>query len=454
MASANDSVLRETVASALEEKPMRTTTGRRLLNGLLSLALIGVVAPVWAQPIVVTTTAELEAALTPANAGARILVRAGEYDLGQALTVPDGAALVGEGEMDFDESGLPTGFAPAGRTVLRSTLALAGDVVTLGDGAILQSLVIEDAPGRATGNPVVVSSRAPGDFVSAEVVECEIINPNPSVIVPQGPIGRGLVAITRNPNLAADPPPHDGAVVWVRLSRSIVRSPGAGYGIFAINFASHAEIRLVLHRNVIGGGLNASGGVSRPDAVTGSSVDIQSGRNLYRSDSAVPTLNGWSLVGGSTVPIPGLASAASTFNSLQVHSNDDDIFGFTHGISAVGGLRTVPVSGPSSSNGIDMNLHGTRIQTEAGPLAADLLLMGAQSTVAGVSPGDDNTLQVLLRQGSGSGPRADKYADSTVPSGTDPGVGNALAVVGSMNAFLGTNDGFDPIPPEEFFTEH
>lgn len=433
---------------------MTTTTNRRLLNGLLSLALIGTAGPACADPVVVTTTAELEAALTPANAGARIVVRAGEYALGQALTVPEGATLVGEGEMGFDDSGLPTGFAAAGRTVLRSTLALGGDVLTLGDGATLKGLVIEDAPGRLTGNPVVVSSRAPGDFVSAQVVECEIINPNPSAIVPQGPIGRGLVAITRNPNLAADPPPHDGAVVWVRMARSIVRSPGAGYGVFAINFASHAEIRLVLERNVIGGGLNASGGVSRPDAVTGSSVDIQSARNLYRSDSIVPTLNGWSLVGGSTAPIPGLASAASTSNSLRIHSNDDDIVGFTHGIFAVGGLRTVGAAGPSASNGVDINLHGARMQAAAGPLAADLLLMGAQSTVAGVSPGDDNALRMLLRQGSGSGPTANLYADSMTPAGTNPGAGNTLEIVGNENAFVRTNDGFDPIPPAEFFTGH
>ena len=59
------------------------------------------------------------------NAGKRILVRAGSYVIGQALTVPDDATLVGEGEMTFDDSGLPAGIAPAGRTVLRSTAALS-----------------------------------------------------------------------------------------------------------------------------------------------------------------------------------------------------------------------------------------------------------------------------------------------------------------------------------------
>ena len=324
---------------------MTTTVHRRLLNALLTLTMVGAAAPLLAHPIVVTTAAELEAALTPANAGKRILVRAGEYEISQALTVPDDATLVGEGDMTFDDAGLPTGFAPYGRTVLRSTAALVGDVLTLGDGARLRGLVIEDAAGRQ-GNPVVVSSRAAGDFVSAELVECEIVNPNPSAIVPEGSIGRALKVITLNPNLGLDPPPHEGAVLEVRMTRSIIRSPGAGIGVFAINFASHAEIRLDLQRNVIGGGLNLSGGVSRPDAVTGASLSVRSRRNLYRSDSVVPTPTGWSLIGGTTAPIPGLVSGASTFNTLQMDSRNDTIDGFQTGILAMGGLRTGPLPDP------------------------------------------------------------------------------------------------------------
>src|SRR6266511_2122399 len=162
--------------------------------------------------IIVTTAADLMAALSPPNAGAQILVRAGDYDLSQALTVPDQATLVGEGVMGFDESGLPTGFEASGRTLLRATAALAGDVLTLGDGATLRGLVIEDLAGRPVGNPVAVVSRAAGDFISAHIEECEIINPNPSMVTGQGPSGRGLVVITSNPN-----PSHEGAVLRVQV---------------------------------------------------------------------------------------------------------------------------------------------------------------------------------------------------------------------------------------------
>ena len=394
------------------------------------------------QPdIIVTTAAGLMEALSPGNEGKQILVRAGDYDLSQALTVPDQATLVGEGVMGFDESGLPTGFEASGRTLLRATAALAGDVLTLGDGATLRGLVIEDLAGRPVGNPVAVVSRGAGDFISAHIEECEIINPNSSV-GGQGLRGRGLVVVTRNPS-----PSHEGAVLRVQVTQSIVRSPGAGIGVFAINFASHTQINLDLESNVIGGGLNTAAGVGLPDAVTGACVTIQSRRNLYRSDSPLPTAIGWTLFGGADAPSPILVSQASTFNSLQIHSNDDRIEGFATGISAAGARRFGALSEPMSSNSVDVNLHGTRFVTTT----SDLRLFGAVSFVA-VSTGDENTLHVVASQATGSGPRLNRYAHSSTPSMGNLGVGNRLEIAGNANAFDQTNNDFVPPPPAEFFT--
>lgn len=429
---------------------MTTTTSRRLLNALFTVTLLGAAAPLRADAIVVATSAELEAALTPANAGMRILVRAGEYEISQALTVPDDVTLVGEGEMIFDESGLPTGFASYGRTVLRSTPTLVGDVLTLGDGATLRGLVIEDAPGRTGGNAVVVSSRAAGDFISAVVDEVEIVNPNPAGIVPAGPTGSALVVITRNPNLGQDPPPHEGGVIEVEMRRSIVRASSRGTGVFAINFAAHTEIRLVLQRNVIGGGLVATGGVSRPDAVTGASVSIESRRNVYWNQSGLPGILGWNLIGGAGSP--AFPSASSTLNRLQIHSREDTIQGFRLGVVAIGGQRYLAVSEPSSSNRVELDLHGLSVQTTTEPLAADLVLFGARSFV-GSPPGDGNTLRLVLRKSTGSGTRANAYGHSSTPSMGDLGVGNQLEIVGTESAFVRSNDGFEPIPAAEFFTE-
>src|SRR5262252_5108428 len=237
---------------------------KRMTRASIALAIMAVVNTFAIDPslvatspqepdIVVTTAAELQSALSPANAGARILVRAGEYDVSQALTVPDRATLFGEGVMSFDESGLPTGFEPSGRTLLKAAAGLAANFLTLGDGATVKGLAIENIAGP--GHAVAVVSRAPGDFVSARIEECEIINPN----LPAN--GRGLAVMTLKP----DPEPaHEGAVLRVQMTRSIVRSPRGANGVFAINFGSHSEILLDLESNVVGGGINAAGGAGRP----------------------------------------------------------------------------------------------------------------------------------------------------------------------------------------------
>jgi hypothetical protein len=432
---------------------------RRSIRVATRLTTIGAIALVWlgltpaaltagqARTIVVTTVPELQAALTPGNAGARIVVRAGDYEVPEALTVPDRATLVGEGVMMFDETGLPTGFKASGRTAIRGAASLVGDILALGDGATLKFLAVEDAAGRTSGNPVVVVSRAAADSVSARITECEIVNPNPSGIIPSGPTGRALVVMVRNPNLGQDPPPHEGSTLRVTMERSIVRSPGAGFGVFAINFASDSEIGLELRRNVIGGGLSATGGVGRPDAVSGSAVSIQSSHNLYRSDSADQAPSGWSLLAGADAPSPILVSGASTSNSLQIHSKDDRIEGFATGISAAGGRRFSPVSGPISSNTVEMRLHGTRLQSTA----ADLTLFGELSFVDGVLPDDDNALHFSLRQAIGSGPRSNQYANSTSPSGAEVGTGNELEIAGTPQGFDRSNDNVEPPPPAEFF---
>ena len=386
--------------------------------------------------IVVTTAAELQSALSPANAGARILVQAGVYDVSQALTVPDGAALVGEGVMIFDQSGLPTGFDPIGRTLLRATPALVGDILTLGDGAAIEGLAIQAVSGQGTAGAVAVLSRAPGDVISVRIEECEIITPGTST--------RGLVVMTRNLDLE---PPHEGAVLRVQMARSIVRSPGGANGIFAINFASHSQITLDVESNVIGGTLGMAAGVGLPDAVTGASGVIHSSHNLYRSDSPAPTPAGWQLIGGADAPIAGIVSEASTFNTLQMHSIDDTVAGFATGIVALGGRRMNALSGPISSNRVELNLHGTRLQTTT----VDLRLVGA-ATLLNVSTGDDNTAHVVIHQATGSGARANRYAHSQIPVNGIPGIGNRLEIVGNANAFDQTNHNFLPPPPAEFFT--
>ncbi len=301
------------------------------LAGLVAVPCFGQAGP---PTIVVSSPAELVAAMNPANEGRRILVRAGVYDVGSSLALPERASLVGEGVMQFDASGMPLGFEPGTRTVLRATPGLQGDLIRLGDGATLSGLALEDYAGRNTGNVVAVVSRAPNDWIAASIDKCEIINPNPSGATPQNLTGRGIVVWTNNPNLAAEPPPHDGTMLSVKLRQSIIRSPGGGIGLFAINFTSGSRIALFLSRNIVGGGLNAAGGVSRPDPVADSRIAIESMRNVYRADSVLSGI-GWALAGGSSATLPGFATTGAVQgNDLRLGSIGDRIEGFRLGLSA------------------------------------------------------------------------------------------------------------------------
>jgi hypothetical protein len=306
--------------------------------------------------------------------------------------------------------------------------------------------VIEDSPGRL-GNAVVVSSRAAGDVVSAAVINCEIINPNRSGRLLRGPIGRGLVVVTRNPDLNLDPPPHDGASLFLDMRSSIVRAPEGGSGVFAANFSSHSQIGLVLTGNVIGGGLDASAGIGRPEVVFASRVFVESRGNLYRSDTVAPTPVGWILTGGADAPLPGLISEGARLSALYVHSVADRIDGFDHGVEAAAGRKFSAVSASSSENYLELELHGTEIVT----VRADLQVFGARTLAEAVTPGDGNVLRLLMRHANGSGGRDNEYAHSWSPSQATPGLGNRLEVIGGVTAFAMTNDDLLPSPPTEFF---
>ncbi|HYW31149.1 MAG TPA: hypothetical protein VE869_06540, partial [Gemmatimonas sp.] len=261
-----------------------------------------------AQAIVVSSSAELTTALSSATAGARIRLRAGSYNITQPLVVPDGATLEGEGVMQFDSERLPTGFRSGTRTTLTMTANVPGDVISLGNGSALRRLVIDDLAGRA-GNAVGVVSRDAGDRVSADIDEVEIFNRTGHAVGPQGPTGCAITALTRNLNSGSAPAPHEGASITARITHSLLHAPatGVGCGLFAFNFAPLADVNVFLADNVVGGGLIAAGGVSRPDAVYESETSILSHRNVYRSGTDTPCTvrrTGWNLQGGSGIPLP------------------------------------------------------------------------------------------------------------------------------------------------------
>jgi hypothetical protein len=415
-----------------------------------------------ANAIVVTNSAELVAALAPENAGRKILVRSGAYNVSQLLTVPDSATLQGEGEMLLDGSGLPAGFASGTRTTIIMTANVTGDILTLGNGASVRGIAIEELAGRL-GNSIAVNSRQAGDRLSARIAEVEITNPNVHTVIPSGPSGCGITVLTLNPNLGAGPPPHESAQVSATVTQTLIHTPstGTGCGVFAFNFAPLASVSVSMSYNVIGGGILANGGVSRPESVHDSRTVIQSRRNLYRDDSANPCVSkhtGWSLYGGSGAPVP-LSVGETARNTLRLGSLDDRIEGFTSAIIAAGGRRffALPTAGATTGNVAHLELIGTTISTPScggASFVADLRLAGGVVANASLDPGEDNTLRAVMRGVSGSGTRSNVYADLLGPTGALPAgtTGNKLEVAGTLRSFAQTNSAIDPAPGAQFFT--
>lgn len=408
------------------------------------------------------STAELLAALTPANAGRRIHLRAGTYDIQQPLVVPDGMTIEGDGVMLLDAVGHPAGFRTGTASVLRMTNDVGGEVLTLGDGVTLRNIEVADLAGRS-GNVIGVASRRPRDHVSATITESIVLNPNPSSIGGGGQLGSALWIATQNPNLGADPPPHEGSALTVRVARSIFRATAGGIGWFAFNFAPNSRIALELTHNVIGGENIANGGVSRPDAVHDSEVRIVSDSNVYRSDWENPCtspLTAWNLTGGSGAPVPVPRLAATVRNTLRVQSVGDRIERFTTGIYATGSRRFFGdgLNAPPVGNRIELQLLGTGFvaaSCSGQTRVADLDLIGAVAQTGALNPGDGNTLRAELRGVTGSGTRFNEYGDVKANSGAQTrrleGTGNRLVFVGDPAIFARDNRGLDPAPDAHFF---
>ncbi len=436
-------------------------------------------------------SAQLQAAMQPANAGRNVLVHEGEYTVSQTLVVPEGATVRGAGRMLYDQDGYPDGFAADSGTRLKASMDLVGDVVMLGNGSRIENILIRDiswagpingvqqgdctvaelscqgAPERKRcctvnrGNLVLIGARAQNDVVSATINECEFVTPNFSGIAPSGPTGRSVAVLNRNVNLQQAPDPFTDSDVSAVVTNSIMRAQRLGSAVFAVNFAARSQIDLLLFRNKFHGGLDSNGGVSRPDLVTDSSTSIVSIGNLYSSGVAGAGV-GWQITGGSGAPIVFPVPAVTTErNRLDIISLRDRIEGWSEGVAATGGARYFPETsgvGSTSNNQLTIQLYGTEFEDNS---SSDLTLIAARSS-ADYPTGNFNTLGLLSLNAHGDDNPGNFYSDGAFfnPVGYNElspqnrGEGNELAILGSLKTFLRTNDGFDDsAPPSEFFTK-
>ena len=408
-------------------------------------------------PTGISDAPSLQAAIAHAHAGETIHLPPKTFKVGATLAVPDGVTLIGSGVMQGGPP--PTGFKQGTETKIIALPALAGDVVTLGDGASLQKLTVADVAGRS-GNAVSVRSRDPFDSVTASIVECKIVNPSAGGGNVDGPEGGGIVVMTRNPGGPAAPKADTGATVKLSMSRSIVRSAKGAPALFAINSASAGRLDIHLKENRFEGRLDVVGGIPRGDEVTGAQIAINSAGNLYAP--IVPFPNAWSTVGGSSPPPFFPSGPGASSNHVRVDSTGDQIEKTVLGIMAIASRHFGTQFGPNFDNHVLLNVRGLTLSTIAAGDAhpADLVLAGAASMALAPDsppeflPGDRNVVSMLLWHSSGSGRRENGYANVSGPRlPWNLGVGNRLEFFGSAMAFATSNSQIDPAPPDKFFID-
>jgi hypothetical protein len=331
-----------------------------------------------------------------------------QYKSAAPLFVSDDVTLQGAGRMELVE-GLPDRLDTP--TTITAKPGLKGNLVTLGNDSYLRGLVLhgdsqahfEDDDGRG-GNTVAVASRRPHDMVSATIVECELHNQITTPGGPDGPAGGAILVYTRNPKQGADPRPHEYAQVTLALTQSIVDTPNDGKAVFAMNFASHGQVIINLHQNLIGGSLDVIGGLARPDAVENATTTVNSRGNHYSPHQAGSHAAGWQIIGGSSPPPlagpPAVGSTKADSNIANANSTDDQIEDFQVGIVAIGGRRLDSEHGPCSNNVVNLTLTRTKLTTNRNAAdATDFEFAGAES-FGPFSAGDNNVVIVDVLKGT------------------------------------------------------
>lgn len=423
-------------------------------------ALLVIAGAASASERIVTTITELEAALADATPGRILRLMPGEYLAERPLIVPDGVSVLGSGHMSFDTDGTPAALQPSDATTIRAADALAGDLMSLGDRTRLRGLRVV-VPARTvhgesvpSGNAIVIGSRRAGDRVSAVMSECEILTESKFGADFEGPTGRGVMMVTRNPTTQL---PHEGARLKLAVDASIVRAP-LGNALLANNFASGGALTLEVRRSRIEGITSIGGSTSRPDPVTGASVVFRSRRSLYRRAAGGIDRFGWQLYGGTGIPLAtaGTSTAGSSHGMTRVESDSDRIEGFRTGVLAAGYRRVADYSGPGSDNRIELRMRNTIIRS-AGEGASDFALLGAIGEPApggglALPPGERNVVWADLRGVSGSGERKNRFLDRVGPDGAgSQDDGNRVVIAGRADVFAKSNPAILPTPPASAF---
>ncbi len=447
-------------------------------TGLLVVVLMNA-GSAWAgykKDLVVSTTAELVAAMNPQNAGKTIRIQAGTYCPNAPLTLPEGSRVLGGGKMEY-ENGLPEGFragtateiipADGGKQCPAEQGFFSGNwVIRLTDGSSLEGVKISidlTAGYTFAANTVIIHAKG-GQTIRTSMSECDIqARSGPFSIVPPGiPAGRAIQIMTGD-----GPPNHDlpgDPKIRAVISRSIIRGSNT-VALFNGQWESKGDVFLALHDNVFkeaNWSLDLVGGISRiaggvTNVAEGTVTEVLSIGNLYQGVGESST--GWLLTAGANGPPPG--SPSSNHNSLTITSLNDRIENVGIGLNARAAFRRSPAHGYVNDNTTDLQMIGTTISTlttqDPNSFTADLVFcpvagQGSAFTVDKV--GDGNWVYVSALGLDGSGVRDNLYEYFAGICGFMDSTGddNGLTFWGNLKLWNVLNKNIDPDPPAELFS--
>jgi hypothetical protein len=369
----------------------------------------------------VATTAELYAAVQPANAGAIVHLAAGTYALEPSR--PNGGRLV-----------LPAGMDLIGvkrRHGLESKIV----VPPLGGGQGAIRIGVRNVVRWITVEAVVFSPRAP---LGAPVAVGACIDVNVLPPAPQGMEAEVtdcvLVGATRGIRVQHVRGPADGRATTVVLERNEVRDQGDSFefGIQLQNSGVGSTIDASLRKNVCSGARIGLFVVS---------LGTEHSTNRVRSQGNVYTRNesGVALYGGrDAAAVGGLLGASHCRAELTsigdvISDNVGDelyLLGSGGGIVVVGGLHLSPLATPSADNFVNVALRGTTFAGNVadGSLADVSAFGGLGGFTPELLPNGGNRVELRLDEVTTAAPGTFTFACShpSQPVSEPP---NALSVV-------------------------
>jgi hypothetical protein len=315
---------------------------------------------------------------------------------------------------------------------------------------------VRDGKSVSAGNSVVIASRRPGDRIAARLSECEVWNDSVLGFEPEGPAGRGVTLLTRNPD---GEPAHEGAHVRVRVEDSLLRVP-VGHAVFVNNFAAGGRLDFEIERSLVEGTSGISGGTSRPDHVHDAHGTYRSVRTHYRPAKGGGDGVGLMLFAASgnprklfDAPPQGAERVTSRFESIG-----DRIEGYRIGVLATAYRRVADFSGPGRDNRLELDFRDTTIATPDHPESADLALQAVTSNpppdgTLTLPAGERNLIVARFSGVRGSGARANRFLDRAgPPAALVEGDGNRVRIEGSPTEFEKANPDLRPLPPAGVFT--